>query len=201
MELLIENLNMVSLILSAISTVLMLAVAVASKEVTKRSAEIQKEMFDLQQKYNITSMCPKCDIVCSEASGIIKISLYNYGQGTMTINHLDITNKETESVLYNAYEIIPENIGISYYSLETKGRNIRVGGHIKLIEIDTNKLDAKEYERVRRALAKYTITVYYKGVYEQDIEMEATKDLAKLFGNVYRTLVEKQEKNLSLKSE
>lgn len=39
---------------------------------------------------------------------------------------------------------------------------------------------------MRRALAKYTINVYYTGVYKQDIEMEATKDLAKLFGNVYR---------------
>lgn len=197
MELIIKNLNTVSLILSAISAVLMLAVASESKKVTKRSAETQKEMFDLQQKYNIVSMRPKCDIVCSEAGGIIKISLYNYGQGTMTINRLDITNKETGSVLHNAYEIIPENIGISYYSLETEGRYIRVGGHIKLIEIDTNKLDMKEYERVRRALAKYTIAVYYTGVYEQDKEMDETKDLAKLFGNVYRNSGGKQEKKLS----
>lgn len=183
---LIEQVNAISLFLSATSAVMMLMVAIESKNMTKRSSEIQKEMYALQQKYNMAILCPKCDIVCSEAGGVIKISLYNYGQGTMTINHLDITNKDTESLLHNAYEIVPENIGISYYSLETKGRNIRVGGHIKLIEIDSNKLNAKEYERVRRTLAKYTITVYYTGVYEQDIEMEATKDLAKLFGNVYR---------------
>ena len=191
---LIEQVNAISLFLSATSTVLMLVVACETKDVNKRSAEIQKEMFDLQQKYNLASMRPKCDIVCSESSGIIKISLYNYGQGTMIINHLDIVNKDTESLLHNAYEIIPENIGITYYSLETKGRNIRVGGHIKLIEIDTNKLNAREYERVRRTLAKYTITVYYTGVYEQDIEMEATKDLAKLFGNVYRNFGGKERK-------
>lgn len=186
MEPIIELINAVSLLLSGISAALMLFVATASKNMAKQSAELQKEMYALQQKYNMAFLCPKCDIVCSETGGIIKISLYNYGQGTMIINHLDIINKDTESLLHNAYEIVPDNIGISYYSLETKGRNISVGGHIKLIEIDLNKLNAKEYEKVRRTLAKYTITVYYASVYEQDVEMEATKDLAKLFGNVYR---------------
>lgn len=186
MEPLIDLINAVSLLLSGISAAMMLFVATESKNMAKRSAELQKEMYALQQKYNMAFLCPKCDIVCSETGGIIKISLYNYGQGTMIINHLDIINKDTESLLHNAYEIVPENIGISYYSLETKGRNISVGGHIKLIEIDLNKLNAKEYEKVRRTLAKYTITVYYASVYEQDMEMEATKDLAKLFGNVYR---------------
>lgn len=194
MELLIEQINTVSVLLSGISAAMMLLVAIESKNMAKRSAELQKKMYALQQKYNMALLCPKCDIVCSETGGIIKISLYNYGQGTMIIKHLDIINKDTESLLHNAYEIVPENIGISYYSLETKGRNISVGGHIKLIEIDLNKLNAKEYEKVRRTLAKYTITVYYAGVYEQDVEMEATKDLAKLFGNVYRKSSEKIEK-------
>lgn len=147
---------------------------------------IAKKTLDLQEEYNRVSQCPQCDIVCSEADGIIKISLYNYGQGTMVINHLDIFNKDTESLFHNAYEIIPESIGISYYSLEAKGRNIRVGGHIKLIEIDRNKLTEEQYVKVRRILAKYTITVYYRGVYEQDEEMTTTKDLGKLFGTVYR---------------
>lgn len=194
MELLVEQINTISVLLSGISAAMMLFVAIESKNMAKRSAELQKEMYALQQKYNMALLCPKCDIVCSETGGIIKISLYNYGQGTMIIKHLDIINKDTESLLHNAYEIVPENIGISYYSLETKGRNISVGGHIKLIEIDLNKLNAKEYEKVRRTLAKYTITVYYAGVYEQDVEMEATKDLAKLFGNVYRKSSEKIKK-------
>lgn len=199
LEYLMDQLNAISLFLSAASAVMMLVVTIESKNVTKISAEIQKEMYALQQKYNRAFLCPKCDIICSEAGGIIKISLYNYGQGPMTINHLDITNKDTGSQLHNAYEIVPENIGISYYSLETRGRNIGVGGHIKLIEIDSNKLNTKEYERVRKTLAKYTITVYYTGVYEQDIEMNATKDLAKLFGNVYRKSDGKVRKKSILK--
>lgn len=182
----IELLNAISLFLSASSAILMVIIANESKNMTQRSAELQKQMYALQQKYNMAFLCPKCDIVCSETGGIIKISLYNYGQGTMTINHLDITNKDTESLLHNAYEIVPDNIGISYYSLETKGRNIGVGGHIKLIEINSNKLNAREYEIVRKTLARYTITVYYTSVYEQDTEMQVTKDLAKLFGYVYR---------------
>lgn len=194
----IELVNAISLFLSGASAVLMLVIANESKNMTQRSAELQKQIYALQQKCNMALLCPKCDIVCSEAGGIIKISLYNYGQGTMTINHLDITNKDTESLLHNAYEIVPENIGISYYSLETKGRNIRVGGHIKLIEIDSNKLNAKEYEIVRRTLARYTITVHYTSVYEQDTEMEATKDLAKLFGNVYRESGRKVRKKFIL---
>lgn len=151
-----------------------------------KNAEAQEKLLSLQQSHNIDALCPKCDIVCSEAGGIIKIGLYNYGHGTMAINHLDIVNKGTDSILHNAYEIIPDSIGLSYYSLEAKGRNIRVGGHIKLIEIDRNRLSMEEYKKVRKTLAQYMITVYYKGVYDDGTEMSVTKDLAKLFGNVYR---------------
>lgn len=61
-----------------------------------------------------------------------------------------------------------------------------MGAHIKLIEIDRNRLSAEEYKKVRKTLAQYTITVYYKGVNDDAAEIFATKDLAKLFGNVYR---------------
>lgn len=57
----------------------------------------QDDLLALQQGNNMESLCPRCDIVCSEAGDLIKISLYNYGHGTMTINHLDIVNKEMES--------------------------------------------------------------------------------------------------------
>lgn len=186
---LLSYVNTLLLFVSVGAAVLMLAIAVISKDIEKKNAETQEKLLSLQQSHNIASLRPCCDIVCSEAGGIIKISLYNYGHGTMTINHLDIINKETGSVLHNAYEIIPDSIGLSYYSLEAKGRNIRVDGHIKLIEIDRNRLSAEEYKKVRKTLAQYTINVYYKGVYDDGTEMSATKDLAKLFGNVYRERV------------
>lgn len=183
---LLEFVNVISVLLSAAATVAMMVIAYTNKNVAKKNAEIQEKIFMLQQAYNKAALRPRCDIVCSETGGIIKISLYNYGHGTMIINHLDITNKETGSMLHNAYEIIPDNIGLSYYSLEAKGRNIRVGGHIKLIEINRNKISFEDYEKVRKVLAQYTITVYYGDVYEDKGELSATKDLAKLFGNVYR---------------
>ncbi|MBD5537997.1 MAG: hypothetical protein HDQ99_20550 [Lachnospiraceae bacterium] len=139
-----------------------------------------------QEKYNIAALCPTCDVVCSETNDRIKISIANYGHGTMIIDHLDIINKETSSVLHNMYEIIPESIGLKYYSTETRGRNIRVDGHIKLVEIDLKKLTAKGYAKIRRNLAKYTITVHYQGIYDQGVCRQVTKDLSELFGHTYR---------------
>lgn len=173
------NVNILSVGLTTVAAIIMCVIAYINNNIAKKTLDLQKE-------YNRISICPKCDIVCSETDGIIKISLYNYGQGTMVINHLDILNKDTESLFHNMYEIIPENIGISYYSLETKGRNIKVGGHITLIQINRGKLDDEQYKKVRRILAKYSITVYFKGIYEQEGDMAATKDLGKLFGTVYR---------------
>lgn len=191
MDFIIQQVNTISLFLSGVSAVLMLVVAIESKKIASGNVKLQTEMLELQKKYNKASLCPKCDIVCSEANGIIKISLYNYGQGTMKVSHLDIINKETESLFHNVYEIVPADIGLSYYSLETKGRNIEVGGHIKLIEIDRNKLAPEEYKKVRKILAQYTINVFYVGVYEDSTEMPATKDLAKLFGTIHRESCEK----------
>ncbi len=48
------------------------------------------------------------------------------------------------------------------------------------------KISLEDYKKVRKVLAQYTVTVYYSGVYEDKGELSATKDLAKLFGNVYR---------------
>ncbi|MCM1266666.1 MAG: hypothetical protein NC302_02070 [Bacteroidales bacterium] len=186
MGFIIEYVNTISVFLSAVSAVMMVVVAFESKKVAKDNAELQKKMLALQEKYNKASLCPKCDIVCSEAHRIIKISLYNYGQGTMKISHLDILNKETNSLFHNMYEIVPADIGLSYYSLETKGRNIEVGGHIKLIEIDQEKLNEEGYEKAKKILAQYTITVYYTGAYEDSVEMSTAKDLAKLFGTIHR---------------
>lgn len=104
----------------------------------------------------------------------------------MCIDYLDIINKETSSVFHNMYEIIPENIGLKYYSTETRGRNIRVDGHIKLVEIDLKKLTAKGYAKIRRNLAKYKIIVYYYGVYDKADKKQITKDLSELFGHTYR---------------
>lgn len=140
----------------------------------------------MQENFNSAALCPTCDVVCSETNDRIKISIANYGHGTMIIDHLDIINKETSSVLHNMYEIIPESIGLKYYSTETRGRNIRVDGHIKLVEIDLKKLTAKGYAKIRRNLAKYKITVYYQGVYDKRTCRQATKDLSELFGHTYR---------------
>lgn len=145
-----------------------------------------------QEKNNRAAFCPTCDVVCSETNDRIKISIANYGHGTMIIDHLEIINKETLSVLHNMYEIIPESIGLKYYSTETRGRNIRVDGHIKLVEIDLKKLTAKGYAKIRRNLAKYMITVYYQGVYDQGSCRQITKDLSELFGHTYRDPYKKE---------
>lgn len=183
---LLRLVNTISVFLSAVSAVLMFVVACISAIIAKKNVETQEKILSLQQRHNIAALLPRCDIVCSETGGIIKISLYNYGHGTMMINRLDIINKETGSILHNAYEIIPDSVGLSYYSLEARGRNIRVDGHIKLIEINRNRIPAEAYKKVRKTLAQYIVIVYYSGVYEGGTEMMAIKDLAKLFGNVYR---------------
>lgn len=90
------------------------------------------------------------------------------------------------------YEIIPESIGLKYYSTETRSRNIRVDGHIKLVEIDLKKLTAKGYAKIRRNLAKYMITVYYQGVYDEGTCRQTTKDLSELFGHTYRDPYKKE---------
>ncbi|MCM1223424.1 MAG: hypothetical protein NC548_54145 [Lachnospiraceae bacterium] len=186
MGFIMEYVNTISVFLSAVSAVMMVVVAFESKKIAKDNAELQEKMLALQEKYNKASLCPKCDIVCSEANRIIKVSLYNYGQGTMKISRLDIFNKDTESLFHNMYEIVPTNIKLFYYSLETEGRNIEVGGHIKLIEINREKITDEEYERAKQILAQYTITVHYTGAYEDSMEMSAEKDLAKLFGTIHR---------------
>lgn len=70
----------------------MLKIAVISKDIEKKNEKAQEKLLSLQQSYNLAALRPRCNIVCSEAGGIIKISLYDYGDGTITINHLDITN-------------------------------------------------------------------------------------------------------------
>lgn len=167
------------MIASAFCTILMLVVTIIS---LRLSFVLEKK----QEKYNSAALCPTCDIVCSETNDRIKISIANYGHGTMCIDYLDIINKETSSVFHNMYEIIPENIGLKYYSTETRGRNIRVDGHIKLVEIDLKKLTAKGYAKIRRNLAKYKIIVYYYGVYDKADKKQITKDLSELFGHTYR---------------
>lgn len=166
-------------IATGVCTVLMLAVTIIN---LRLSFSLKK----MQEKYNCAALCPTCDIVCSETDDRIKISIANYGHGTMIVDHLDIINKETSSVLHDMYEIIPESIGLKYYSTETRGRNIRVDGHIKLVEIDLKKLTARGYAKIRRNLAKYTITVYYQGVYDKGDCRQTTKDLSELFGHTYR---------------
>lgn len=180
---LIENnpavIGSVCTLLSAACAAGMLITAVVNIVFHVKEIKIQKE-------HNRAMLRPKCDIVCSEAGGIIKISLYNYGHGTMMIDHLEITNKETGSVVHNAYEMVPDTIGLSYYSLATKGRDIAVNGHIKLIEINKKRLTREKYSKLRNALSKYTINVFYQDICGEGPCLEAKKDLADLFAKSYR---------------
>lgn len=180
---LVENhaatVNAFSVMMSAACAVGMLVIAIVNFIFGLKKIKLQEE-------HNRMALCPKCDIVCSETGGIIKMSLYNYGNGAMTVKSLKIENKDTGSVLHNAYETVPATIGLKYYSLSTKGRNIVVNGHIKLIEIDKRKLRKEQYSQLRKALSRYIVTVSYQDIREQGPCMETAKDLADFFGRNYR---------------
>lgn len=167
-----------------ICTVCMVCITIQNWRTAKKSVKVQEE-------YYRKALCPKCDIVCSEVGDRIKISLYNYGNGTMIVKEMKIINKDTGSLLHNVYEIVPDSVGLTYYSIESRGRHIMVGGHIKLIEVNLGKLSRKQYEKVKETLSRYTIVVSYKGVYEEEPMMNADKDLEKLFGRVYRSFLPK----------
>lgn len=149
------------------------------------NVKLLKQELDLQKEHNNKMVQPKCNIVSAEINNTIKISIANYGNGLMTIDDIIITNKKTGLVCHSLYEIIPENINPSYYSIDTQGKDIAVRGHIKLIEIpfaiDTEKA---QYNKVREILSQYKITVKYHCIYGNNFVAE--KDLEILFGKIYR---------------
>lgn len=154
-------------------------------ESTQENIKLTKQQLDLQREHNNKIVQPKCNIVSTEINSTIKISISNYGNGIMTIEDIIITNKETGLVCHSLFEIIPENINIYYYSVDTQGKDIAVKGHIKLIEIlfenDTDKI---QYNKVRKILSQYKVTVKYHCIYGNHFVAE--KDLEILFGKIYR---------------
>lgn len=152
---------------------------------TQENINLTKQGLDLQREHNNKMVQPKCNIVSTEFNSTIKISIANYGNGIMTIDDVIITNKKTGLVCHSLFEIIPENINPFYYSIDTQGKDIAVRGHINLIEIPfTNDTEKEQYNRVRKILSQYKITVKYHCIY--DNKFVAEKDLEILFGRIYR---------------
>lgn len=63
------NVNILSVGLTTVAAIIMCVIAYINNNIAKKTLDLQKE-------YNRISICPKCDIVCSETDGIIKISLW-----------------------------------------------------------------------------------------------------------------------------
>lgn len=110
------------------------------------------------------------------------VCISNYGNGVMTIDNIVISNKNTGAICYSLFEVIPEDIKLSYYSIDTQGRDIAVNGHIILIEI--KNFDKLQYNKIREILCQYKITVNYHCIYKNTFC--ETKDLDVLFGKTYR---------------
>ena len=142
---------------------------------TKKNMELQEEHFK-------KCLQPFCNIRCVDLNHSIKIELYNVGLGYLKIENISIVNKLSQEDNISLYKIFPQNLKLSYYSVDIIGSGICSNQYITLMKIDNIK--AQERKIIRSILKEYEIQIQYSDVY--GIQYSTKKELHFLYGNKYR---------------
>lgn len=148
----------------------------------KRGIKLQEKNFEMQKDHFQKSLKPNCNIRCTEIDKVIHIDAYNSGQGFMIIKSIEITTPNKDESYKALHKVFPQNIKLTYYSVDLKNYGVPVDKYVTLVE--TDQLNVDELKRIRSLLAKYIIEIKYNDVYDE--EYIARKELSILFGKEHR---------------
>lgn len=126
-----------------------------------------------QQKFNINSVRPICDICISDFEDDISVIIKNVGAGTMHILKFYCKNdyQNSESIL----DLVPNDIIYwSEFMEQINDRYLAANDCFTILRVV--KISDQKKKRLRRALSKITIYVEYTDVYNTQYETKRTLD-------------------------
>lgn len=148
-----------------------------------------------QNKIHRQSNTPYCDICCIDYNNEIEIKIKNNGTGVMYIEKFEVLYKKSNLIKYTLYDCIPEDVSLTYYSIDILDKSVAPNGYMTLIKKEPDKkienynaTQNKDYldecANLRNCLKKLTIRIIYRDMYNKEYTKE--KDLSLIFGIEHR---------------
>lgn len=128
-----------------------------------------------QQRHDILSVKPICEITGDPYEDHLSVEICNYGSGPMVIRELKAYSAATDSAptLYDCMQEVAPPLCISHWSINLEKRCIPAGSKLTLIRIEHSDGESAEsspslrkaMEACQRDLATTTISVVYEDIY------------------------------------